>query len=604
MSYHSGSYSADDDRTFANQQYAVIGQKDGYTHHEYIQLSSPPPAHRNPRSTIDPDSTQIPPPPMHHFCIGQEEELAQDNEAQSSPWRPGIFHSMPWLGLGALLAGLASAIAAIVVLYSANGKAVTEWPTPQHPVQLTVVLAILSALGSAALGAAHMEGVTIAWWTKMLCGGDLRDSHRFWEHGSSAWKSATQLQHMSKVSLSSLLLVLMLASGPLLQRAATIKPVRLSAVASLQAAVPTNTLRGPTGLYLSHARVASVLTTRFGQAVQNFTAHSDIKLDVHGCQGSCTGVIVAPGFDVSCSQAMVPYNLTMGTPLPNDTSIGHIQFRYDTAGKPGVLNISTMYKPQKDAIGNYIANSCTLRFAQVRCPVQISNGTVSLMPVDYSATNNTVALEYPPLEFSGLGPIPSALGGLFLVIGDLFTSDVKVRFTSTLEFIGSGPMQYTYMTSNDSALGYPSMTWIDPMPFVIDALREIAFRTAVAVANSSDTQYFQGREEFLVSKYVLRDGFLVCATTLVLLAALAIASLFYQYWLLGRHVSMSPLEIVAAFKAPLTAGAGANSDVDRLLREIGDRKVQYGIVNMTMPTLAMVSLPGHVSQPVKGRQYI
>ena len=62
---------------------------------------------------------------------------------------------------------------------------------------------------------------------------------------------------------------------------------------------------------------------------------------------------------------------------------------------------------------------------------------------------------------------------------------------------------------------------------------------------------------------------------------MAVFPLFYGWWNLGRDVSMSPVEIAKAFKAPHTEGADANASVDKLLRQIGKRKARYGVVATT-----------------------
>lgn len=64
----------------------------------------------------------------------------------------------------------------------------------------------------------------------------------------------------------------------------------------------------------------------------------------------------------------------------------------------------------------------------------------------------------------------------------------------------------------------------------------------------------------------------------MLLATLAMMPLFHGWWNLGREVSLSPVEIAMAFKAPHTDGGDANADVSTLLKQIGKRRAQYGVI--------------------------
>ncbi len=56
---------------------------------------------------------------------------------------------------------------------------------------------------------------------------------------------------------------------------------------------------------------------------------------------------------------------------------------------------------------------------------------------------------------------------------------------------------------------------------------------------------------------------------------------FWQYGVLGRAVTLGPMEIASAFRAPIletehTEGKDSAGDVDHLIKYVGDRKVMYG----------------------------
>lgn len=49
-----------------------------------------------------------------------------------------------------------------------------------------------------------------------------------------------------------------------------------------------------------------------------------------------------------------------------------------------------------------------------------------------------------------------------------------------------------------------------------------------------------------------------------------VASTFYEWWKIGRPITMSPIEIAKAFNAPVLKADGVYGDLDRLLPIVGD----------------------------------
>ncbi|KAL2827133.1 hypothetical protein BDW59DRAFT_160420 [Aspergillus cavernicola] len=509
------------------------------------------------------------------------------------PWRPGVFRNAPWLGLIALAMAIACAVATVVVLLSANGQVTSTWPSEKHPLQLAVVLAILIALGNAALRLAFQEGVTNSWWVKMLKGGNLGDSHRYWSHGASAWESATDLRYFSKVSFTSLAMLLLIVDGPLLQRAASSTTETITTNTTLQVALSTQALNQSTGYYMTRAPSVSTLSPAFSKVVEDFTNHGSISLNLTGCSGTCTGTVVAAGFDINCTTSTEAYSLDIDA---GDTvMVGGINVTSDGVQYPGIMTVSTLYKPDAAQNGNLIKTQCTLHVAQVKYPIRVSDGIVTLQAIDLS-TNSTVALQYPPIEAAGLGTLPSQLGGISYAIQSIYGSEVEIYNTGILALQGTGPMQFTYMTSDEDALGTVGVTWSDPTQFILDAVRELTFRAAIAFSTDSDSQTVQGTEQQVVSKYALHFGYLGGSLACILLGALTVTGLFQGYWLLGRKVSMSPLEIATAFQAPLTTGADSNAKAHTLLQQVGNQKARYGVLHGLGQALA-IAPPEVVSWP-------
>ncbi|KAH6689700.1 hypothetical protein F5X68DRAFT_204168 [Plectosphaerella plurivora] len=71
----------------------------------------------------------------------------------SDPWRPGSISNVPFVPLFCLLASLATAGAAVFVVYFANGKEVDSWPLSP-----SVFLSILATLSGVLLRSSFQAG--------------------------------------------------------------------------------------------------------------------------------------------------------------------------------------------------------------------------------------------------------------------------------------------------------------------------------------------------------------------------------------------------------------------------------------------------------------
>jgi hypothetical protein len=506
-----------------------------------------------------------------------------DTESPNEQRKPSVFSGVPWLGVAGLIISIVSAVGTIAALYSANEKAVDSWPSEDAPIQLTVVLAILIALGNLGLRIAHKEGTTLTWWVEMSKGATLAQSHRIWEQGSSAWSSALGLLHLhiSKIGLVSILMAFHFANGPLVQRATSITTGTSTEPATFRANLSPDMFLESTAFYQTRASVPTTLTTSFMKAILSFTNREPIKLNITGCDGVCSGVFIGPGFDYDCTQGKQNYSLGAAYGPPGTTwDIGIIQINDIDKFSPDVLNVTTVYKGDAAAVGNLTLTTCLLHSATIQYPFTYTNGTVELQGPGTSIggiVNRTEELVYLPRENSSMGTYPSRLGGFGYALSRIYNGKVELYYTGLMAVLGEGPMTYTYMSSDDLVMGQEGMTWFGPTPSILEAVHEMAFRTAVAFSNSSFEQTIQGTQERTFIKYTMNTEFLAGSLAVTFASALAIVLLYYGFWLLGRPVSMSPLETANAFQAPSMCGGDSLKKADDLAKAFGNTRVRYDI---------------------------
>lgn len=175
---------------------------------------------------------------------------------------------------------------------------------------------------------------------------------------------------------------------------------------------------------------------------------------------------------------------------------------------------------------------------------------------------------------------PSTIGGFQFAAASLFTSTVVFNFggaVSDAVFTGALASQ---MVRGNSAW---NLTNQDPMDTMLDAMREVTFRTSVRagedIANVTDAkQEVEYHGSATHSVYVTDYRYMIAAAVLSIASVLAIAQTFYGWWELGRTVSLSPIEIAKAFNAPLLSQVGSNFDLsnNRRLGPMAATRVQYG----------------------------
>jgi len=147
----------------------------------------------------------------------------------------------------------------------------------------------------------------------------------------------------------------------------------------------------------------------------------------------------------------------------------------------------------------------------------------------------------------------------------------------------------------------------DPTQYVLDQIRQLAFRTAVAAGNMTDmqtlffnsslidsgisnirnwTQQVSVTQDQILVVYTISFPYLICAIIASLLAVAGVAPLYWRAWGLSRPYSFNPLEVANAFDAPLLAGLkiyGNGKDVAQQAGQIRVRYVNLGSTDSICP---------------------
>ncbi|GAD93707.1 hypothetical protein NECHADRAFT_75613 [Paecilomyces variotii No. 5] len=494
------------------------------------------------------------------------------------PWEPGTTRRAPWTAIAALSGASMCTAGMAIILAVANGKDADQWPARNTIFQPAVLLSALSTVTNALLLFAYQDAAVIAWWIKILRGMTITEAHRSWQYAGSLWKSITAMRSFNTVAFACLAMGLVVIDGPLVQRALQTSARQVShrtnfSVSFSQAPFPD----GYSGVYMTRSPSVSALKSRFIPVVREYVQRSPIVLPVTTCRSKCRGSVVGPGFDYDCQRKHESYSIEPRPGIEYNVGYAQVNFMTNSLGFSNTIDVDTKFKDTPGSKGSYTMKSCKLRFGRVNYDISISNTSMVTLHPRQRNMNETIEILDMYRETFGLGEFGSALGGIAYAANTIYGSNVSLYFTGTFAIEGKGPLASVYLNTTDAGLGSTNMTWLNPTDDILDAIREMAFRAAVSLSNSTTLQNVSGIEDGLTAIYGLHGAYLAGAIAAIIFGMAAICILFWGWWRLGRSVSMSPIEIARAFGAQIFQTEDSNADLNDVLKELGSKKIRYGV---------------------------
>nr|KAK5436956.1 hypothetical protein LTR18_009321 [Exophiala xenobiotica] len=528
----------------------------------------------------------------HQFSTNPAYHIVESH----APWSPGSVARLPSLGFAALVGAVLCIAASAGILIASNGRPITDWR-----IQPTVWLAVVSTAFNILLHYGLSEGINVSWWRRVMQPQiQLGDLHRNWAFGNSLRAAVTAGRYVNIIAIASILTAIAPINNPLLQRASRVAVGHTEVVSPVTLKVPIAPAipRGYSGYISGRQYAASLFTSNYTTTVQNYYNNSVIRLaEKSGCQGNCKARVMGVGLSVNCSSYTWPYNLAPSTEQPynvsNDPAVINgtnvFQSLFDWKVASGNMSLNIQYKDKSPCTGDLIVKNCTMQTALVSYPVVIdSNNTISLDP-STTIFDDRLAHQIN-INFDSAIAGPTTLGGYYLALKNKFNSEAHLRWVGAVGYelltTGSTATQYavTNVTTGDGfAIGSScDLSFTDPTMDLIASARELMFRTAldIAAGNSSLIQSVSGAQSNTPAVYESQYLYLIIAAILTGIAVFVVTLTFVGYSVLGRSVSMSPLEIAKAFNAPLLESADSNADVKSLMCVVGERSVRYGAVSL------------------------
>lgn len=510
---------------------------------------------------------------------------AIETASKDSKWQPG-FRQTPWPAMVLAFIMLACMGASASVITVSNKQTVQSWK-----IGPSVLLALLSAIWNYALSALLGICVVVTWWRSALDGTTLESLHYIWNQtgGLNFFSSLLSAKARKVVLLAWLVALAQIVNGPLLQRSTRVVSESLVIEDNMTLAISRHLRNGWIG-WVVNATTGDIIGSRDGiGAAQGWWKNTTILTTSNNtgsdCNGTCEGTVQGTGIAYTCTSTLRELDLTQ--PENDGATLFEISTTMSTnaTGAP-VLVLTTVYASAVDSscIASLNISSCFIEAAIVEYPIIIQNTTVSL---DMDKLDSAPIVEIFVYE----GDLPSApkyysagpLTGLANSFGSyLFSnSTMQVLPNTTIYNNMQGGLipdlffVFDVADYDPSTVGKCDLAWSSPNQFVLNAMSDWLFRASISSSWPTDTQTFSVRRTNSALIFLSEYRYFALALVIMSITLLGVVFQLWGFWRLGRHVTMSPLELAKAFKAPLVEQASHSSAIDGILKAVGKTNVKY-----------------------------
>jgi hypothetical protein len=210
------------------------------------------------------------------------------------------------------------------------------------------------------------------------------------------------------------------------------------------------------------------------------------------------------------------------------------------------------------------------------------------------------------------------LGGIANALSQFMSSTATITYTGTAiwQLSQHGTLSQTMMFGPPN-MGSCDCSFHDSLSTLVSSVNQLAFLTATnqtipqqGIPTAGNKTTVVGIEDNTVATYTALPDSLQISDVIhyktaylylglgvgsTVLCMLLILPAFWRYGELGRPVTLGPMEIASAFRAPMLEtgrdGDEAARNLDELIEKVGHRRVQYGVVDEP-------SQPGTESAPM------
>jgi hypothetical protein len=314
-----------------------------------------------------------------------------------------------------------------------------------------------------------------------------------------------------------------------------------------------------------------------------------------------TGILQSAGYSIDCTSYSNSLNMTQQW---NETQIStttftntlfSTEFNYsltDEQNGDAQIRYYSVLKTVSSCSSDLEIQNCTLYPALLQQHVIIVNNTISLDPAYTYQSDQVVHPISTPRSFNQ----SSTHGGMALLLASRFNSNATsiISFDESInstvqQFQSTGVVALENMNAN-SIVSWTyldcSHYWADPTADIMATARDLAFRVSIAAGyGDTDPDDIQQLSNATIHRtipvYKSQYKFWAGALVFAILPTLVLIRILEHSIGLGRNISMSPIETAKAFGAPFLDGVDSNATIKQILKEVGRKKIQYGVLEST-----------------------
>jgi hypothetical protein len=431
------------------------------------------------------------------------------------------------------------------------------------------------------------------------------------------------------IALATVLVATLPANGILLQNAIT----AVNEVVTLPSKPVTFAVSGylPAGAtaFLNEDGTVSIFKTDWQQIMPFVVGNVDglYKQSAPSnttCEGECLITHDGIGFDSTCYENEIPFNMTADNYVGNNTIFSSaINWNHN---HPYRMSLNTVWKDVNGCDGVIKNRTCSLQLGRVRYRSTVRynftdtdgeywswvNQDRQDVLDEFTSGNEKHAIRFVPASnFTNLHPesddIPTdtdtMYGGIAFALASYYNSTVAVQSTSEETFaridgfyaqqLDLGDFNYTtddycYLNFNSFGLYWQYET---PYDDLLDQIQQTLYFTSIWAASVSDYVTNNKSADFWsdgtwpkpafanMEQPVVQLRYRViwywwgasCAVTLCIV--LFILPTFYGFWTLARKTTLSPFETARAFHAPVLHDQPMHLDTPTLLKTVGTKNL-------------------------------
>lgn len=174
----------------------------------------------------------------------------------------------------------------------------------------------------------------------------------------------------------------------------------------------------------------------------------------------------------------------------------------------------------------------------------------------------------------------SSLGGIFNALHDQFSTKAELQYDNASWSVAqTGSLVSQVMNSPPSDSSYCNYSFFDPTPLIWNRLNSLMLMTSTSYLmpyESNIEVYPSAIQYYRDIYYVIDFKFSFIAIGLTVLVVLCVLPTYWQFWILGREVTLGPLEVANAFRVPaFNEEQVGHHDFGTVIKAIGHKKLRY-----------------------------